>query len=319
MLNEIRSLCWKIATQELSEGEEWGIGFCCVGLRGPPTLWYTHWSSASSRTSYCRQHTSTSWEDFVSICVQGVQKGLISHFGDSLTKNDIRLVGVQQFKSLCADDAPDFCSIHLLSVRYVGRISSKWRDERTRLPLSHSLNLFGPWRHRATHCCHLHFLFNHVEGRLTQVDDATVHCPDKADFNLLGSFAATAAVFALTDKPKSILIWFVILCTYWGHIVHLLSPIFHRGFSPSSKHTDFSIKSSYMELKDGSDGNLLALSTKVLHTGIEPAKIVVWFNDRIVNWTVCIYKWFFAPFNLSHIHLLMWKPSDNTISVKWWL
>lgn len=158
-------------------------------------------------------------------------------------------------------------SIHLLSVRYVGRLSSKWRDEGASLPVSHSLNLFDPWRHKANHCCHLHLLFNHMEGRLAQVGEATAHCSDKADFNLLGSFAATAAVFALTDKPKSILIWFVSLCTYWGHIMHLLSLIFPRGFSPSSKHTDFSIKNSYIELKDGSDGNLWA-STKVLHTVI---------------------------------------------------
>lgn len=135
MLNEIRSPCWKIATQESAKGEESGIGFCCVGLRGPPTLWYTHWSSASSRMSCCRQHTSTSWEDFVSICVHCVQKGLISHCGDSLTINDIRLVGVQQFKSLCANDAQDFCFqyIYCLSGTWDGFPQSEGRKEQVYL------------------------------------------------------------------------------------------------------------------------------------------------------------------------------------------
>lgn len=121
MLKEIRTPGWKSVTEECSKSKESGNGFCCVGLCGPSPLWYTHllvfWTFQDVWLSTV--HLSFLREFFFlgTWCAKRFKIWPWQFLQRFLDKNDIRLVGVQEFKSLCTHIFCGSYTFHICQLR----------------------------------------------------------------------------------------------------------------------------------------------------------------------------------------------------------
>lgn len=210
MLKEIRTPCWKSVTEEYSKSEESRNVFCCVGLCGPSSLWYTHLLVfCTFQDVWLSTHNSAFWENFFflgSWCAKRFNIWPWQFLQRFLDINDIRLVGVQELKSLYTHIF--LGPIHFISVSYVGQISTTWRTEEG--PTDRGL-----W-------CRACF---------------TGHCLNKADYNLFNGHGCNG-------QPTGINCNLVCQSLHTPHSWHFLLLMPAWEFSPSSKYTDFRVKSS---------------------------------------------------------------------------